>query len=197
MAKGKQTASCDEKPVFRATGRIPADWLPDVPMHRIVCHWTAGGYKATPLDREHYHIVIEDDCTLVRGDFSIADNVEDLVWEPRNYAAHTRATNSGAIGISVACMEDADEDKGDFGACPMLEEQWLKMAEVAAQLCRHYGIPVTPQTVLGHGEVQDRLGNPQDGKWDPLVLPWDPTVRKRQVGNRFRALVRKLIKAGA
>ena len=53
---------------------IPANWTPDAAMQRIVCHWTAGGPKATNLDRQHYHILIEDDGDLVRGRFSVKDN---------------------------------------------------------------------------------------------------------------------------
>ena len=53
---------------------IPADWMPDAAMPRIICHWTAGGPKATNLDRQHSHILIEDDGDLVHGRFSIKDN---------------------------------------------------------------------------------------------------------------------------
>ena len=47
---------------------VPADWMPNCNMKRIVCHWTAGGYRAGDHDRESYHILIEGDGRLVRGD---------------------------------------------------------------------------------------------------------------------------------
>ena len=75
------------------------------------------------------------------------------------------------------------------GPDPMTEEQWLVMAEVAAELCAAYDIPVTPPTVLGHGEVQETLGKPQDGKWDPMVLPWNPDLPAAAVGQLFRQKV--------
>ncbi|UGB24863.1 peptidoglycan-binding protein [Methylorubrum sp. B1-46] len=69
-------------PASPAPAPVPADpayalvpaWLPSAKMERIIVHWTAGPHKATGLDRSHYHIIIQGDGTLVRGDRSIADN---------------------------------------------------------------------------------------------------------------------------
>lgn len=153
-------------------------------MGAIVAHWTAGAHKASALDREHYHIIIEDDGRLVRGDHSIDDNVNTA---DGNYAAHTRGFNAGVIGISVCCMADAKERPFNAGKFPMTKTQWEAMAQVAAELCKFYSIPVTPKTVLQHGEVQKTLGIQQRGKWDCMVLPWEP--RATDAGDRFRALV--------
>lgn len=165
---------------------IDPDWKPAVQMDRIICHWTAGTHKASALDRFHYHILIEDDGVLIRGTFSIADNVANLVFTPRSYAAHTKGTNTRAIGVAMCCMADAEENPFDAGPHPMTEVQWNRMIDVVADLCRTYGIPVTPQTVLGHGEVQANLGNLQDGKWDPMVLPFNTALGKAQVGDLLR-----------
>ncbi|MEJ5251979.1 MAG: N-acetylmuramoyl-L-alanine amidase [Chthonomonadetes bacterium] len=172
---------------------IPRDWLPACSMKRVICHWTAGGYKATSLDRAHYHILIEDDGNLVRGTHSIADNVStgDGV-----YAAHTRGCNTGSIGVTVCCMAGAQAQPFQPGSYPMTQKQWETMAQVVAELCRFYEIPVTPQTVLGHGEVETYLGIPQHGKWDPMVLPWSPGMSRTQVGNHLRALVQKALSGG-
>ncbi len=175
---------------------IPEGWMPDAVMKRIVCHWSAGNYKASDTDRHHYHLMIEDDGRLVRGEFSIADNEDNLIWEPCNYAAHARGTNSNCIGVSVCCMKDAIEEPFDAGPAPMLKAQWQVMADICAQLCRRYAIPVTPQTVLGHGEVEAILANPQDGKWDPLALPWAPDLSKEEVGDKFRTAVRAILEKG-
>lgn len=165
---------------------VPRDWMPNCSMRRIILHWTAGGYKASTVDTSHYHIVVEDDGKLVKGTHSIKDNVST---GDNNYAAHVAGINTGSIGVSVCCMVGAKESPFDFGSSPMTRTQWETMAQVAAELCDFYDIPVTPQTVLGHGEVEATLRKPQDGKWDPMVLPWDQTLSKTQVGNKFRSMV--------
>ncbi|MEX0272310.1 N-acetylmuramoyl-L-alanine amidase [Leptolyngbyaceae cyanobacterium UHCC 1019] len=169
---------------------VPKSWMPNCSMKRIILHWTAGGYKASSLDLAHYHILIEDDGNLVRGTHSIQDNVStgDAV-----YAAHTFRLNTGSIGVSVCCMTEAKEQPFDSGSSPTTQIQWQTMAQVVAELCQFYDIPVTPQTVLGHGEVEQTLGIDQSGKWDPMVLPWNPTLSKKQVGNEFRAIVKSKI----
>src|SRR4030095_64553 len=47
--------------------RIDPNKMPDGEMPRVIVHWTAGTYKASPLDREHYHVLIEGDGTIVYG----------------------------------------------------------------------------------------------------------------------------------
>lgn len=165
---------------------VDPSWMPACDMRRIICHWTGGGYRATGLDRSHYHILIEGDGALVRGSLSIADNVR-LTGA---YAKHTRGCNQNSIGVAVCCMFQARERPFRPGRFPMTESQFLRMAAVVAELCARYGIGVSDKTVLGHGEVQDNLGIAQDAKWDPLVLPWNPGLKKRDVGAYFRDLVR-------
>ncbi len=166
---------------------VPTAWMPNCSMKRIILHWTAGDHKASSSDTGHYHILIEDDGKLVRGTHSIKDNVST---DDNNYAAHTLNLNTGSIGISVCCMEGAKESPFNAGASPMTRTQWETMAQVAAELCDFYDIPVTPKTVLGHGEVKAKLRIDQGGKWDPMVLPWDQTLSKTQVGDKFRSLVK-------
>jgi len=164
--------------------------MPDVKMDRIICHWTAGGYKASSLDRQHYHVLIEANGDLVRGLHEISDNT---YTGDGDYAAHTRACNTRSIGISVCCMAGAEEKPFKAGKFPMTQTQWQRMAEVAGELARAYSIPVTPKTVLGHGEVEPNLGVKQNGKWDPMVLPWDPKLSKTKVGDLFRNNVRNVM----
>ena len=83
-------------------------------------------------------------------------------------------------------MKDAIEDPFDAGPAPMLECQWNTMTNLIGQLCLKYRINVAPETVLGHGEVFETLGNPQDGKWDPLCLPWQSELSKQDVGRKLR-----------
>lgn len=172
---------------------VKKEWMPNVSMKRIIIHWTAGAHRASQLDKAHYHILIEKDGKLVRGTHSIADNVStgDGV-----YAAHTKGCNTGSIGVSMCCMAGAKERPFFPGQFPLLEEQWFTMTRVVAELCQAYRIPVTPQTVLGHGEVQTNLGKPQNGKWDPMVLPWDPNMGRTQIGTFLRSLVQNCIECG-
>lgn len=166
---------------------IPSGWLPPAKMARVICHWTAGGHKAGAVDREHYHILIEGDGRLVRGDHAIDDNVRT---GDGDYAAHTRGCNTGSIGVSLCCMAGAVEKPFAAGHAPMTMAQWGKLAAVVAQLCDRYGIAVTPRTVLTHAEVQRTLGIKQRGKWDFTRLAFDPaTVGAKACGDRLRAEV--------
>lgn len=173
-----------------AAGRLPPDWLPRCRMRRIITHWTGGGHAVSDLDRRHYHILVDGEGGVHRGHRSIADNVSTADGA---YAAHTRGCNTGSIGVSVCAMAGARERRFDSGPAPMTELQWRRLAEVVAELCRAYVIPCTPLTVLAHGEVEERLGIVQRGKWDPLVLPWRPELPKRGVADLFRSRVAALL----
>ena len=50
------------------------DWLQRVKMTRIILHWSAGAWKASDLDSEQYHFIVENAVNVVRGDHSLADN---------------------------------------------------------------------------------------------------------------------------
>lgn len=172
---------------------LKPEWLQACKMSRIIAHWTAGGHKASSLDKAHYHFIVEDDGKVVKGDHDIKDNVNT---GDGDYAAHTLGTNTGSIGVSVACMAGARQSPFSPGSAPMTQTQWLVMAEVVAELCAFYKIPVTPKTVLGHGEVEKNLGKPQRGKWDPMVLPWNPSMRSSEVGDTFRSIVQTKLDGG-
>jgi hypothetical protein len=168
--------------------RLTVDQMPGCEMVRVVVHWTAGTHKASPLDKDHYHILIEGDGTVVAGNHPIAANARP----PRQLrASHTRNLNTGSIGVAVCCMKDARERPFSPGPFPMTPEQWKVAAEVVAELCTRYEIPVTARTVLAHGEVEATLGVAQLQKWDPLVLPWTPLVPRQQVMEQFRASVQQ------
>jgi len=172
-------------PVIEAAkGIIPSEWLPECSMQRIICHWTAGAWKANSSDVAHYHIIIEDDGRLVRGSYSIKDNVNT---GDGRYAAHTKSCNTGSIGVSLACMADAIENPFNAGKYPMTAKQWEILSTVVAELCNFYGIKVKPETVLSHAEVEKTLGKPQAGKWDYTRLAFDPTtVGAKECGDKLR-----------
>lgn len=165
---------------------VPDAWLPKAAMKRIINHWTAGTHKANATDREHYHLLIEGDGKLVRGDHEISDNVNT---GDGDYAAHTRGANTGAIGVSICCMGGADVRESNPynpGRWPPTMAQWETLVAVNAELCAAYGIPVTPETVLSHAEVEGTLGIKQAGKWDFTRLPFFPETTARAIGDRFR-----------
>lgn len=167
---------------------VPASWMPAAKMQRVIVHWTAGAHKASALDKKHYHIMVEGGGTLVRGDKAIKLNEAPA---KKGYAAHTLNCNSGSIGVSVCCMAGAIESPFNAGKHPMTRVQWDAMMAVVADLCTKYKIPVTPETVLSHAEVQGTLGIKQRGKWDIARLAFDPSVKgAKAVGGRMRREVK-------
>lgn len=174
---------------------INADWMPDVAMQRIIGHWTAGNHHPSAEDLQHYHIVIDGEGGLHRGKFSIAANAP-LRLREGTYAAHTFNCNSRSIGVSLACMAEAVERPFDSGRAPLQKIQWLRLIEVMAALACRYDIPVTPQTILTHAEVQSNLAIRQKQKWDISRLPFDTTIVGAQaVGDKLRAEVAVILKA--
>ena len=71
-------------------------WMQPVKMTRIIAHWSAGTHRATELDKEHYHIIVEADGTIVRGDHDIADKVSTtaMTTTRRTPAAATPARSA-------------------------------------------------------------------------------------------------------
>lgn len=168
---------------------VPKGWMPKCAMKRIHVHWTAGGYKANSTDKKSYHIVIEGDGKLVRGDKSIAANAPG---GPGPQASHTLNANSGAIGVSICAMRLAEEAPFNPGPDPIKQIQWDTMVQVVAELSDEYGIPVTPKTILTHAEVQPNLGIPQKNKWDITRLVFDPgKVGYKAIGDMLRSQVAK------
>ncbi len=171
---------------------VPKAALVPAKMERIIVHWTAGAHKASENDRAHYHLLIEADGNVVQGIPTI-----DLNQRParKGYAAHTLKCNSGSIGVSLCCMAGAIEEPFNAGVAPMTKVQWDALPHVLAQLCRFYSIPVTPQTVLSHAEVQPTLGIKQRGKWDITRLPFAPVKGAKAVGEVFRNATSTILKS--
>lgn len=166
---------------------VPEAWMPDARMSRVHVHWTAGTHKANAVDRRSYHVLIEGDGNLVRGDCSIAANQRGSGMKR---ASHTLNANTGAVGVSMCCMAGARERPFSPGRHPMTEAQWSRMVEVVSDLAHRYRIPVTPATVLTHAEVHPNLNIRQRNKWDITRLAFDPSIEGfREVGDRMRAEV--------
>lgn len=156
--------------------------MPKCAMKRMIVHWTAGGHKASEFDREHYHILINDDGKLVRGIPPITGNAKPKKGSPT--AHHTLNCNTESIGVSLCCMGGAIESPFNPGKWPLTQAQWTTLPSVLADLCEAYNIKVTPKTVLSHAEVQKNLGIKQRQKWDISKIPL-PTAKA--CGDQFRA----------
>lgn len=168
---------------------VPPDWMPAAKISRIIFHWTAGQNKASDLDRDHYHILIEGDGKLVRGKPSIALNGEPKA--KAGYAAHTLNCNTGSIGVSLCGMAGAVESPFSAGKQPITRAQWSALASVLAQLCKRYSVGVDRKTVLSHAEVQITLGITQRGKWDIARLPFDTSIQGAvPIGDQMRTMVK-------
>src|SRR5829696_5458962 len=111
---------------------IPAAWMPAAKMSRIHIHWTAGGHSANATDKKSYHILIQGDGSLVRGERPINANEKGSGLTP---ASHTLHANTGAIGVSMCCMGGKGVKENPFfaGKFPMRREQWEAMVGVVAK----------------------------------------------------------------
>ena len=164
-------------------------------MKRVILHWTAGTNNVSVTDRKHYHRIVDGEGSIFAGAWPIEANE---VIKPGSfaYAAHTLNCNTGAIGVALAGMRGATESPFSAGLSPINELQMRAAAQVVADLCVQYSIPVTPTTVLTHAEVEPTLGIKQNKKWDISRLPWRPDiVGARPVGDHIRALVLREMKA--
>lgn len=175
--------------------RIKGDWKPAAKMERVIVHWTGGAYVASSHDKACYHFLVQGDLSVVRGQHPITANVHIGSKSSDDYAAHTRACNTRSIGVSICCMAGGVEVPFSAGKYPLTEAQWQRAAEVIADLCRTYDIPVTPKTVLTHAEVQTTLGIWQRAKWDMNRLAFNLNLKGHKTcGDDLRRRVLELMK---
>lgn len=174
-----------------STRYVPEAWMPACSMQRIIMHWSAGSNQVSALDKEHYHLIIAGDGTLVRGDMSIKDNVDT---SDGRYAAHTLNCNTKSIGVALAAMAGAQQSPFTAGPQPITKLQMENLPRLLADLCRFYNISVERRTVLSHAEVEPTLGIKQKGKWD---IAWIPGMSKSgdpiTVGDQIRAAVKLIL----
>jgi N-acetyl-anhydromuramyl-L-alanine amidase AmpD len=143
-------------------------------MNRIIMHWTAGTRRANATDKRHYHFMIQEQngkVSLVHGNHPVDANRNLTGKSSKEYAAHTRALNTGSIGIAVCGMRGAKERPFFAGDAPMTRKQIDLLVSTVADLASKYNIPVTRETVLTHAEVEPTLRVKQRAKWDITWLP--------------------------
>ena len=110
-------------------------------MKRIILHWTAGGNTANGTDKRAYHYIIDianGRPRVVAGDLPPEANerIPSGAQAGVDYAAHTRGTNTGSIGVAVAGMRNARERPFDAGPSPMTEAQIEQLCVFVAGLAR-------------------------------------------------------------
>lgn len=163
-------------------------------MNRIVWHHSAGPYTVTPLDRQHYHRIYDGEGQTHLGIHPIEANAAGKPLVEGKYAAHTKNLNTGAIGLSLACMAGAQWGQPATWKLPRPAQIDAMIAD-SAKLCAQYGIVPDRRTTLSHAEVEPTLGVKQAGKWDfDYPLRGGPGARDPiAVGDELRAELRRAI----
>lgn len=161
-------------------------------MKRIILHWTAGSNYPNSTDFQHYHFLIDKNGKLTNGKFPVSAN-EVCKTDQFNralYAAHTGGGNTGSIGVAVCGMAGYKGKLSDT-KYPLTAVQVEKMFSLTAELCKKYGIPVTPDTVLTHYEFGKSHPNTASfGKIDITILPPYLSVKPTEVGDFIRNKVK-------
>lgn len=185
---GQKTKAAVQKAMDQAGVSSAEDLFHPSGLHRVVMHWTAGAYGEIALERRHYHRLIMPSGRVISGDLMPEANAD---CSDGSYAAHTRALNTGSIGVSLDAMGGAKQSPFDPGAWPITDAQIKALAEEVADLCATYDIPVSRWTVLTHAEVQPTLGVRQRSKWD---ITWVPGMDRPgdpvEVGDMLRDRIR-------
>lgn len=153
-------------------------------------HWTAGHYKPSGLDKTHYHFLVDGEGNVVTGFFPVKANLSPLDKDG-GYAAHTLKCNSDSIGVALAAMAGAVEQPFSTGKAAITEKQLAAFVKLVYDISVQYSIPITPETILTHAEVQPNLGIAQRGKWDITWLPGMAAPdAARKVGDILRSMVK-------
>ncbi len=156
-------------------------------MKRIILHWTGGTNQPNNTDYEHYHYLINGNGLIIKGKHSVHDNRN---CTDGNYAAHCGGGNTGSIGVAMCGMKDFNGNPNSTKYA-LTRKQCEATFELLAKLCKDYGIPITPQTVLTHYEFgQAHPKTSSYGKIDIIFLPPFNFVPKNEVGDFIRNKVR-------
>ncbi|SFL20710.1 N-acetylmuramoyl-L-alanine amidase [Pseudovibrio ascidiaceicola] len=105
-----------------------------------ILHWTAGADGLIELEQQHYNLIIDHSGRTHAGTLEPEANANCL---DGRYAAHTRALNTGSIGVVLDAMAGAIESPFDPGEYPITQVQVQALAEAVADLCETYQIPLT------------------------------------------------------
>ncbi len=156
-------------------------------LNKIIFHWTAGTYYPNATDRLHYHFLIDKNGKVYNGVYKPEDNEN---CNDGRYAQHTGGGNTGAISISYCGMYNF-HNMHNVGNYPLTGVQVERGFKLGAELCKKYGIKITPETVLTHYEFG--LKHPKTtsaGKIDIIYLPSYPDKKPNEIGDLIRNKVR-------
>lgn len=157
-------------------------------MKRIIIHWTGGANQPCSVDYESYHYVVNKDGVVIKGKYAPEDNENCVDGE---YAKHCGGGNTGSIGVAMCGMyvpEGVDVVQTVF---PLTRVQCEAMFNLVAELCKKYGIKVTPKTVLTHYEFgRSHPDTSSFGKIDIIYLHPFPYLTKDEIGNFVRNKVK-------
>lgn len=159
----------------------------DVGLHGIIWHWTAGLKVPTEADRSHYNDLFDFEGNQYDG-AARPEHQVNYDWRRKIGVSHTRNSNTGRIGMSVAGMHRAQGwPKLVWGNHPITWEGIDAMLERSAMYGRKFDIPVTKWSMLSHAEVEATLGIKQNNKWDYMVVPgYEKPVNAVEVGDILR-----------
>ena len=153
--------------------------------NKITFHHTAGIYTPNTHEKHCYHYLIDKNGRIYKGDFSIADNYD---CTDGKYAAHCGGGNTKNIGIAF-CGNFRFSEKTKKTNYPLTRPQLEAGFKLAAELCKKYGITISPETVFTHYEFDQRKKKPE-GKIDIVYMPSFSHVPPAEVGDFIRNKVK-------
>lgn len=159
-------------------------------LSKICIHWSVTEYTPSPDCYEHYHFVLDGEGVVHNCKRPPESNLASSV-QAGTYQAHCGGGNTDCIGVSLASMLGYVSPK-NVGKYPITEKQVRGCITLVAQLCKKYGITITPDTVFTHYEFG--LKHPKStssGKIDITYLPTHPQLKSKDIGNFFRSEVTK------
>ena len=156
-------------------------------MKYVTLHWTGGTGMPTKYELSRYHFLVDENCEVWEGDMPPEANKSPL--DPAIYVRHSGGFNSDNIGIGLCGMVGAQESPFVPGPHPVSMGQFDKGAEVAAEMCDIYEIPVKEGRVQLHSEILPFYGRGKY-KWDVnwvegMIGPIAPDL----MGHSFRLKV--------
>lgn len=156
-------------------------------MKKVIIHWTAGTNQPCSTDYQHYHYTVNSDGVIVAGKYKPEDNKN---CTDGKYARHRGGGNTGAIGVSM-CGMFGFKNRKNVGKYPLTKEQCEATFKLVAELCKKYGILITPQNVMTHYEFgQNHRNTSSYGKIDIIYLPPYPDVKQAEIGDFIRTKIK-------
>lgn len=157
-------------------------------MKRIIIHWTGGSYNINKKILDSYHYAVNNKGEIIPCNHRPEDNEN---CNDGCYAAHCGGGNTGSIGVSMLGMYYLSHQKPKDSQYPLTGVQVEKCFKLCAELCKKYGIKITPDTVMTHYEFG--VKNPKTssaGKPDIIYLAPYPQIKADDVGTFIRTKIK-------